>query len=148
MTDSNRQKAQDYYENCKRFIKNRLAEKTLSFSAEGKVVRSEIYEAIKATRGVMNQNPRIKRLLVATERWARRRGIVAATALPESSEAWRAPGASDRSMVQMQARLNFYEKQVAALTVENRELKRTVKRAEWLDKFFNDPNSTQGALPW
>lgn len=145
---SNRQKAQKYYDNCKRFIKNRLAEKTLSFSAEGKVVRSEVYEAINATRGVMNQNPRIKRLLAATERWAQSRGITSANSLQESSEAWRASGASDKSAAQLQARANYLEKQVAALTVENRELRKSVKRAEWIDKFLNDPNSNQGSLPW
>jgi hypothetical protein len=148
MTSSNRQKAQEYYESCKRFIKNKLAEGTLSFSAEGKVIRSEVCEAIRASRSVMNQNPRIKRLMSATERWARIKGIIAISPLQKSSEAWRAPGTTDKSLAQMQARINYLEKQVAALTVENRELRQSVKRSEWIDKFLNDPNGRQGALPW
>lgn len=148
MTFSNRQKAQDYYENCKRFIKTRLAEGTLSFSAEGRVVRSEVYAAINASRSVMNQNPRIRRLLAAAERWAHRRGITVARPPAASSEAWRASGAGDRAMAQMQARLDYLERQVAALTTENRELKKVVKRADWIDRLLDDSEGTQGALPW
>jgi hypothetical protein len=148
MTASNREKAEEYYESCKRLIKNRLAEGTLSFSAEGKVVRSEVYRAINTSRGVMNQNPRIKRLLKAAERLARMKGIVPAASPGKSSRAWRASGSSDPSAVQMQVRLNYLERQVAALTVENRELKKAVKRAEWIDKFIDDSQGRQGALPW
>jgi hypothetical protein len=148
MTSSNRQKAEDYYLACKRFIKTRLSEKTLSFSAEGKIIRSEIYEAINASRGVMNQNPRIKRLLLATERWARMRRIITAMASQNSNKSWRASGAGDTTAMQMQARLNYLEKQVAALTVENYELRRSVKRAEWIDKILSASGSTQGTLPW
>lgn len=147
MTMNNRQKAQEYYEDCKRFLKNRLAEGTVPLSAEGKVVRSEVYMAINASRAVMNQNPRIKRLLGATERLARIKRITVA-APEKSSGAWRASGSVDPFAAQMQARNNYLEKQIAALTTENRELRRAVKRAEWLDKLINDPEGRQGALPW
>lgn len=147
MTKNNQQKAQEYYESCKRFLKNRLAERTLLFSAEGKVVRSDVYRAINASRAVMSQNPRIKRLIGATERLARLKGITAA-APEKSSGAWRASGSIDPSVAQMQARNNYLEKQIAALTIENRELRKAVKRAEWLDKLINDPDGRQGALPW
>lgn len=148
MTLSNRQKAEEYYERCKQFIKKRLENEALSFSSEGKVVRSEICEAINVSRSVMNQNPRIKRLLGATERWARIKGITHGGHFKESNDAWRASGTIDKSVLQMQARLNFLEKQVAALTVENRELRKSSKRAEWIDRFMNDSNGRQGALPW
>lgn len=145
---SNRQKAQDNYVNCKRLIKASLAEGTLSFSAEGKVIRSEIYEAIKVSRSVMNQNPKIKRLLEATERLAKRKGVVSSASPLKITGAGRASGKSDPSMVHLQAQLSFLERRVAALTVENRELRKTVKRAEWLDKFLNDSDGRQGAFPW
>jgi hypothetical protein len=148
MSPSNQQKGQDYYQQSKRLIKNRLAESTLSFSAEGKVVRSEIYKAINANRNVVRQNPRVKRLLAATERWARMRGLTSPAPLRESDEAWRASGAVDKTAAQLQARNNFLEKKVAALTAEVGELRRAVKRSEWLDKFLAEPNGTQGALPW
>jgi len=148
MTASNKQKAQVYYERCKRFIKNGIKERTLSFSFEGKVVRSEVYAAINVSRSVMNQNPRIKRLLRATERWAQKKGLTSAITPQKSDRAWRASGNNDPSIVQMQARLNYLEKQIAALTVENRQLKKAVSRAEWIDKFLNDPEGKQGALPW
>lgn len=148
MTTSNKQKAQEYYERCKRFIKNGLKEQSLSFSAEGKVVRSEVYGAINVSRAVMNQNPRIKHLLRATERWARMTGTIAAATPQKSDGAWQASGSTDPSLVQMQARLNYLEKQVAALMVENQQLKKAVKRAEWIDNLLNDPEGKQGALPW
>jgi hypothetical protein len=148
VTINNRQKAEDYYKRCKQFLKQRMAERNLIFSAEGKVIRSQVYEAINASRAVMNQNPRIKRLLGATERLARMKGLTSAPISKELHRPERAFGGNDPQITKMQARLNYLEKQVAALTVENRELRKAVKRAEWIDKFINDPNSKQGALPW
>jgi hypothetical protein len=148
MALSNKQKAAEYYERCKRFIKNKLAEGTLPFSAEGKVVRSELYRAINVNRAVINQNPRIKRLLRATERLARMKGTISATTPSKAGGAGKVSGTNDPYIIQMQARLNFLEKQVAALMVENRELRKAAKRSEWIDNFLNDPDSRQGALPW
>lgn len=148
MTLSNQQKAQEYYEKCKRLIKRRLADGSLAFSAEGKVVRSEIYNAINASRAVMNQNPRIRRLLGAVERIARMRGLISATNTEKSMSYERASGSSDPRTVQMQVRISHLEKQVVALTAENRELRKTVNRAEWIDRFLSGVGGTQGSLPW
>lgn len=148
MAPSNRQKAQDNYVRCKQLIKVRLAEGTLPFNSEGKVVRSEIYEALGVSRSVMNQNPRVRRFLEATERWARMTKLTLGMPLKESDEAWRASGASDKSTAQLQARNSFLEKKVAALTEEIHELRKAVKSAEWIDKFLDDPSGTQGGLPW
>jgi hypothetical protein len=115
VTVSNRQKAQEYYEQCKRLIKSRLAEGTLAFSAEGKVIRSEVYQAINASRAVMNQNLRIRRLLRTTERFARIKGLVSTSTLEKSEGFERVSGKSDPQVMHMQIRNSHLEKQVAAL---------------------------------
>lgn len=148
MTFSNQQKAREYYEQCKRVIKGRLANGTLAFSAEGKIVRSEIYSAINSSRAVMNQNPQIRRFLAATERFARMRGLSSASKIEKSVAHGRASGSGDPRLTQMQIRMSYLEKQVAALTVENRELRAAKKRAEWIDKFLSGSGVAQGSLPW
>jgi uncharacterized protein YhaN len=148
MLPSNNQKAQEFYETCKKLIKQRLAAGTLAFSAEGKVIRSEIYQAINASRAVMSQNRRIRRLLGATERWARINGVMPLEQPEKSNGFGRVSGNSDPVITQMQARISHLEKLVAALSVENRELKQAVKRSDWLDKFLGDSTSRLGALPW
>lgn len=145
---NNSQKAQEFYKHCKHLIKNKLAEGTLVFSAEGKVVRSEIYQAINSSRGVMNQNPRVKRLLRATERWAKMRGILINSAPERSKDFRQITGSSDPQITQMQVRISYLEKQVAALTIENQELRKVVKRSDWIDKFLTDSENRIGALPW
>jgi hypothetical protein len=148
MALSNQQKAKEYYEKCKSLIKKRLADGTLSFSAEGKIVRSEIYQAINVSRAVMSQNPRIRRLLAASERFALARGVVSQAGVERDAYYERASGGSDPRMTQMQIRMSHLEKRVAALTVENAELRKAVKRADWIDRLLSDAGGTQGSLPW
>lgn len=148
MSLSNQQKASEYYEQCKRLIKGRLANGTLAFSAEGIIVRSEIYKAINASRAVMNQNRRIKRLLGAAERFVRMKGLLP-TSIPMKSPTYgKASGGTDPRLTQMQIRMSHLEKQVAALSVENRELRAAKKRSDWIDKYLSGTGGTQGSLPW
>lgn len=148
MALSNRQKAEQYYVNCKNYIKNSLAQNTLAFSADGKVVRSELCAAINVSRAVTVQNPRIRRLLAATECWARMNKVLTAAAPPVRRAVGHSGGESDPQVLQLQARVRYMENQVAALTAENAELRKSVRRADWIDRLIDDAQGKQGAMPW